>query len=73
MTKYQLEKLKEDLQWDSLENLMIRYDCFVIGNTLNIYKPIPVNDFLKIKKELRSKRRIDNIVVGGECEIIRFI
>lgn len=73
MTKYQLEKLKEDLQWDSLENLMIRYDCFIISNTLNIYKPIPVNDFLKIKKELRSKRRIDNIVVGGECEIIRFI
>lgn len=73
MTKYQLEKLKEDLQWDSLENLMARYEVLIIGNTLNIYKPIPVNDFIKLRKELRSKRRIDNIIVGGECEIIRFI
>lgn len=73
MNKWFVEKLKEDLEYYSLENIIARYDCFMIGNTLHIYKPIPVNEFIKLREELRSKKRVDDIIVGGKCEIIRFI
>lgn len=73
MTNWFIERLKEDLQYDSLENLIKRYDCLMIGETLYIYKAIPVNDFIKLRKEIRDKKKVDNIVVGGKCEIIRFI
>lgn len=73
MNKWFIEKLKEDLEYDSLENLIRRYDCFMRGTTLYIYKAIPVNDFIKLRKEIRDKKKVDNIIVGGKCEIIRFI
>lgn len=65
MNKWFIEKLKKDLEYDSLENIIRRYDCRMRGNTLYVYKAIPVDEFIKLRKELRDKKRIDNIVVEG--------
>lgn len=65
MTKWFMEQLKKDLEYDCLENLIRKYDCFMRGNTLYIYKAIPVNDFIKLRKEIRDKKRVDNIIVEG--------
>lgn len=65
MNEYFLRKLKRDLAYDNLKDLLKKYDCFMRGNTLFIYKAIPVTDFIKIRKEIRDRKRVDNIIVEG--------
>lgn len=65
MNEYFLRKLKRDLAYDSLKDLLGKYDCFMRGNTLFIYKAIPVTDFIKIRKEIRDRKQVDNIIVEG--------
>lgn len=65
MNEYFLRKLKRDLAYDNLKDLLRKYDCFMRGNTLYIYKAIPVTDFIKIRKEIRDRKQVDNIIVEG--------
>lgn len=65
MNEYFLRKLKRDLAYDNLKDLLRKYDCFMRGNTLFIYKAIPVTDFIKIRKEIRDRKQVDNIIVEG--------
>lgn len=65
MNKWFIEQLKEDLEYDSLSNIIARYDCKMRGNTLYIYKAIPVTDFIKIRKEIRDRKQVDNIIAEG--------
>jgi hypothetical protein len=70
-------KIRNDLEYYDLNNLIKRYGCFMRGNTLVINKEIPVNEFIILRTKLRAIKRVDNIIVeaeyGGENEIIRFI
>lgn len=60
-----VKRLKEDLEHDDLENLIRKYECTMKDETLYIYKAIPVTDFIKIRKELRDRKKVDNIIVEG--------
>lgn len=70
-------KIRNDLEYYDLDNIIKRYGCFMRGNTLVINKEIPVNEFIILRTKLRAIKRVDNIIVeaeyGGENEIIRFI
>lgn len=77
MSDYRIRRIKQDLEYYNLDNLIKRYGCFMRGNTLIINKEIPVNEFIILRTKLRAIKRVDNIIVeaeyGGGNEIIRFI
>ena len=43
----------------------VLHTSFKTGEVVISYKAIPVDEFIKLRKELRDKKRIDNIVVEG--------
>lgn len=59
-----LEELKEILlYYETLEDILHKYDCRIRDKTLFIYKPIPVKTFYDLRSRVKHKYNIDNIVV----------
>ena len=58
------EELKEILlYYETLEDILRKYDCRIRGKTLYIYKPIPVKTFYDFRSRVKQKYDINNIVV----------
>lgn len=58
------EEVKEILlYYETLEDIMYKYDCRIRDNTLYIFKPIPVKTFYDLRARVKHKYNIDNIIV----------
>ena len=59
-----IDDLREMILYkETLEETLIKYECRLKDNTLYIYKPIPVKTFYDLRKRIKQKYDIDNIVV----------
>lgn len=59
-----IDDLREMILYkETLEETLIKYECRIRDNTLYIYKPIPVKTFYDLRKRIKQKYDIDNIVV----------
>ena len=59
-----IDDLREMILYkETLEDTLHKYECRIRDNTLYIYKPIPVKTFYDLRKRVKHKYDIDNIIV----------
>lgn len=59
-----IDDLREMILYkETLEDTLHKYECRIKDNTLYIYKPIPVKTFYDLRKRIKQKYDINNIVV----------
>lgn len=61
-----LEELRELIRETTVDDLIVKYDVEFTKGTMIINKKIPVKDFVRLRRNVRKRMTIDNIIVDAD-------
>lgn len=61
-----MNELIELLRLTNVDDLIVKYNVEFYNKTMIINKKIPVNDFIRLRENIRKRYTIENIIVDGD-------